>query len=723
MTTLSQAKTKMIGLLTQLQKYPDIQGLVKIKSVLNTLADDYDETIPQSINHFIVGLTHDRHDELELAVQNYEHCINSCDESELTLSLLSKILIGSICSEQDNYQRSYLMFDEVLSYSHLLDGYPLSLAYTNISGLYCNMKLYHEAIDVGHKGIANSKTINNPYNQAICLLNVGYAYAHLKEVQLSILYLTKAVNLAISIDNPRVEAIAHTYLTHAKVLDKQHYPHTEIIEHFETAERLYKSVKVNFNRIENGLYWAKYLESIDQNDQATRVLSMVKPKLQNNDYGEFQRLFLDVEQKLLNKSQQPEALIACQRRAINQLSKDLDIALTQQSHTISDAVKITRQEQVQLVDSKVYENLGTINAIGQYVATSKNLDECLPQIYQQVAQIFPATEFGIAIYDEQRHQLQYRYFYDEKGPVKSVSVNTQTERSLGVYCIEHRQTVHLNLVSEEAISPYLGLAHSNASTSTKHDTSDTNKSGIDNCDLNSVIITPITLGDRVLGILSVQHRLANQYQQHHCRLFEQLASFIAIALDNRQQRQELELANKTLDKLSKTDPLTGLYNRYSLDSITPQVINRAINQHLSLSMVIIDIDYYKSYNDHYGHQKGDEALREVSQALLKTFNCPNDYLFRYGGDEFLLLSLSYSVSELELRLNELYQAIATLKIENPSSPVDNYLTLSCGGAYVDGNSSNIHYDKLFNLADGALYKVKAKDRNGFSIDFHTTDSF
>ncbi|WP_394242333.1 sensor domain-containing diguanylate cyclase [Vibrio astriarenae] len=708
MTTSSAATNKMIGVLTQLQKYPDLKGLETIKSAVNQIAKQHDEPIAASIEQFMFGLTHDRNDRLDQAVHHYELSIALCDESQITLKLLATILIGSICSEQDNYQRSYQMFDTVIAHSHLLDGYPLSLAYTNISGLYCNMKLYIQAIDIGHRGIENSKAINTPYNQAICLLNIGYAHAHLNEVQLAIVNLTKAINIGIEIDNARVQAIGHTYLTHAKVQDTERYTSQDILTHFELAEKLYRSVNVNFNRIENALYWAKYLESIDSYTEARQVLDLIKPKLEGNDYGAFQRLYLQVEQKLLTQQDEPKALIASQNRAIEQLSNDLDLVLTQQSEIIANAVQSTRQEQAQLIDSRVYENLGTINAIGQYVATAKDLDNCLPQIYEQVANIFPATEFGIAIYDEQAHTLDYRYFYSENGPVRQVRVDTKHEKSLGSYSLLQQQTVHLNIVTEESISPY--LSHR------KVDYND--RTGLDNCDLNSVIITPIMLGNRPLGILSVQHKEANQYQQHHCRLFEQLASFIAVALSNRQQRSDLEQANIALDRLSKTDPLTGLFNRYSLDTITPKVFTQATSQQRPISMVIIDIDYYKSYNDYFGHQQGDHALQYVAEALSLTFNATDDYLFRYGGDEFLLLSLSYSAQELEQQLTGLASHIKSLQIDNPSSPVDKFLTLSCGGAFVDSTQPNIGYDHLFNLADSALYKVKAQSRNGFSLDIH-----
>lgn len=140
MTTLSVATTKMIGLLTQLQKYPDIEGVQTISSLLATIAKQYNQPIPPSIEKFVTALTFDRHDELDKALTFYEECIALCDDSEMVLSLLAKIFIGSICADQDDYLRSYQMFDVVLSHAHLLDGYPLSLTYTNLSGLYCNMK-------------------------------------------------------------------------------------------------------------------------------------------------------------------------------------------------------------------------------------------------------------------------------------------------------------------------------------------------------------------------------------------------------------------------------------------------------------------------------------------------------------------------------------------------------------------------------------------------------
>lgn len=230
-------------------------------------------------------------------------------------------------------------------------------------------------------------------------------------------------------------------------------------------------------------------------------------------------------------------------------------------------------------------------------------------------------------------------------------------------------------------------------------------------------MAPIILKDDVLGLLSVQHNAANQYHEHHRHLVEHLASFIAVSLENQKQRQRLEDANKTLEQLSKTEPLTGLYNRYQLDKITPKLIEQALSKNIHIAVLMLDLDDYKAYNDTFGHIAGDDVLKVISQLMKKAFNDSNDYLFRYGGDEFLIISFDQTSNAIEAKIHCLRDYLYQANLPNPKSRYSDRLSVSIGGINTQLNQSSSveSFSQLCHIADKQLYKVKDAGRNDYLL--------
>jgi diguanylate cyclase (GGDEF)-like protein len=359
------------------------------------------------------------------------------------------------------------------------------------------------------------------------------------------------------------------------------------------------------------------------------------------------------------------------------------------------------EKQEQLINAKVFENLGTINSIGQLIATSDDLNGTLESIYEQVRSVFPSHEFGIALYDVPSNMLDYCYFYNADGPVKRFKVNCETGGNMGAFVVNNLQTIHINSVTRDTLSPFL-----------KQDLIDVSAVSTQQGEINhSILMTPILLKNELLGVLSLRAREMNQYHSYHRRLFEQLANFIGISLNNLQQKASLLIANQQLEKLSRTDPLTGLRNRHQLSEMFHQSIESAVINDATYTLALVDIDDYKQFNDTYGHQVGDEALKVVANLLSERFSDSNAHLFRYGGDEFLLLATGVSPSDLENRLTQLLEECQQLKIDGVSTPI----TLSVGAAMAVCPARATQFNLLFDLADEALYRVKHRGRNGFVV--------
>ena len=167
---------------------------------------------------------------------------------------------------------------------------------------------------------------------------------------------------------------------------------------------------------------------------------------------------------------------------------------------------------------------------------------------------------------------------------------------------------------------------------------------------------------------------------------------------------------KKVEYLSITDELTNLYNRRFFNQKIEEEINRAKREDYYLSFIMLDIDYFKKYNDTYGHQAGDEALEKVAKELSAHSHRASDFVFRLGGEEFGILFLyKDKKSSLEFA-NFLRTCIENLHIEHKENSASKYVTVSMG-LVVKKGSDITDSDTLYKSADEALYKAKELGRN------------
>jgi two-component system chemotaxis response regulator CheY len=174
------------------------------------------------------------------------------------------------------------------------------------------------------------------------------------------------------------------------------------------------------------------------------------------------------------------------------------------------------------------------------------------------------------------------------------------------------------------------------------------------------------------------------------------------------QRSALRSQNRELITAASVDPLTGLGNRRSLDRDLEVLGARVERYGHSYCMSLVDIDYFKSFNDRYGHPAGDEALRAVAAQLLGQAR-GGDSLYRYGGDEFLCLFPEQSLSTASIAVERMRGAVADLGITHADSSYG-VITLSAGVTLMDSDHPGRGSDVL-READKALYRAKEEGRN------------
>lgn len=178
--------------------------------------------------------------------------------------------------------------------------------------------------------------------------------------------------------------------------------------------------------------------------------------------------------------------------------------------------------------------------------------------------------------------------------------------------------------------------------------------------------------------------------------------------------KKLKIANKKLENASYTDTLTGLHNRRYFNLVYDREIKRAKRNHSYITFMMLDIDYFKQYNDTYGHIEGDAALKSVAKVFKDILKRPSDFVFRLGGEEFgILLTETPESNSAAVAIN-ICDAVKAREIKHEGSKVNKFLTISIGVACCIADEA-LNEEVLISRADEMLYSAKESGRDRYSI--------
>jgi len=204
----------------------------------------------------------------------------------------------------------------------------------------------------------------------------------------------------------------------------------------------------------------------------------------------------------------------------------------------------------------------------------------------------------------------------------------------------------------------------------------------------------------ILGVLSILWYVFKSIQEDQTRL-----EIVA---------KKLRVANKRLENASYTDSLTNLYNRRYFNIVYDRELKRAKRSRTYITFMMLDIDFFKQYNDTYGHVEGDFALKSVAKVLKDTLKRPSDYVFRLGGEEFGVLLSETDETHSARLAREICDAVRGREIKHEGSKVNKYLTISVGVACCIADDA-LEEQILITRADEMLYKAKESGRDRYVI--------
>lgn len=174
------------------------------------------------------------------------------------------------------------------------------------------------------------------------------------------------------------------------------------------------------------------------------------------------------------------------------------------------------------------------------------------------------------------------------------------------------------------------------------------------------------------------------------------------------------LQRGALRNLAKTDPLTGLYNRGAISQKLNHLVYYAFREKKPITLLLIDVDHFKNFNDFYGHIQGDQCLQQVASALSSCCKRPLDFAGRYGGEEFVVMWFDAQPTEVEAFAQRVKDAIEQMDIRHDASGTHSHVTVS-GGMVTGVPQSQVQADKILHQADQCLYRAKESGRNRIVI--------
>ncbi|QFJ54206.1 GGDEF domain-containing protein [Pseudobutyrivibrio xylanivorans] len=181
-----------------------------------------------------------------------------------------------------------------------------------------------------------------------------------------------------------------------------------------------------------------------------------------------------------------------------------------------------------------------------------------------------------------------------------------------------------------------------------------------------------------------------------------------------QINKKVEEENTFLQKRSETDPLTGMYNRLKLNEYIDEAFEKAKKNKTPIAVEILDIDFFKQFNDNYGHQAGDDCIKFIANILIDMAQDDEVFAARYGGDEFVIVYEGIKKSDIQSKAEKLRKKVFDANMEHKFSLTDNRVTISQGICYgiPDGDAGYFAY---LQEADKMLYEVKQENRNNIKM--------
>ena len=348
--------------------------------------------------------------------------------------------------------------------------------------------------------------------------------------------------------------------------------------------------------------------------------------------------------------------------------------------------------------------LKIVSELGKKLTYSLDVQDIIKTVYRRLVKGIPLTKFVIMIKNSELNRLESIAYYSGGKQKDNITVDFDDKNSVFVEVFKTNKFIKIDDFNDSE-----GFAKQRKLSS--------------DIFCSSVLFLPLSIENEVLGVCSIQHKESNIYKPEDVEFLEQLMPFLAIALNNafksqaleqeinhhKKTQNELEEVNHKLEALSYLDGLTQISNRRDFEKKILGYLQKSREQGISLSLFMFDIDYFKFYNDSYGHLEGDNALKTVASIIQKHFSEAGGISARFGGEEFIAACLGLNEEESILLGNKIREDVFAQDILNEKAPLKK-LSISIGISYYNG-LEELKKSFVMRWADVSLYQAKQDGKN------------
>jgi diguanylate cyclase (GGDEF)-like protein len=332
------------------------------------------------------------------------------------------------------------------------------------------------------------------------------------------------------------------------------------------------------------------------------------------------------------------------------------------------------------------DRLAVLYEIGKAITSTLDIDTLLELIYKQLSRVIPSDAYFVALYLPKEHKLDIRILFDQdqRFPPEIVNAND----GLSSWIVEHRAPLLIHDLRKELDKlPVRPIMVGEKQLS------------------RSWLGVPMQTENELIGLLAVASYKPNMFNKTDQLLLEQIAQQAVLSILNARSYQEVT-------RQAKLDSLTGVSNHKHLIERLHEEAESALTTLTPLSMIMLDIDHFKQYNDTYGHVVGDEVLRLTVQAISSNIK-KTDTVGRWGGEEFGIILPNATTTQSNMIANRIRRTLSELPLFNVEGKTIPKPTISQGIANMPEHTTDA--DELVIIADRALYRAKDKGRDQVAV--------
>ncbi|MDP3385725.1 MAG: GGDEF domain-containing protein [Eubacteriales bacterium] len=630
------------------------------------------------------------------------------NKSDLDLEAEIFNALGNVYVYLEIFDKAYDYYQRSLNLAIKTNNKTVeSRVLNNVGAIFRTLGDFESALSYYQKSLETQEEIADFRFTSIPLSNLCEIYLDLHDLDNASLYASRALMIAQKDNDKMIQSVCNSYLG---LIEKNRGHFDKALSYFNDSLVIYDETKERFHVAEIYIEFSKvyfetknYKTAMEFLQKSSAVAEEIDAKsLQYSIYqqmSEVNQAIGNIDLTLLYAHKALETKKSMEDEEKQQKLRNIkfrkEAALTEkekESYRILNAELELQTKQLR----EAYSTLKAVSDIGKQLTSTLDLPIIYKSVNQHIQNLMPCDVFGIALFNETNNTIEYQYLMEDDILLESTALLLDQKTSFAVYCFKNAEAFIVNSINEDTSKYTDGRSSSFGKA------------------MPAFMFQPLILHGKTIGVLTVQSKIENVYSNNTLSTLGTISSYLSIAISNAKNAEDMQSLNKELSLLSKKDGLTGIFNKRFFNEIIAQLWSYAMRNQEPLSVLMIDIDYFKQYNDLYGHLSGDEALKTIAVLIEKNVKRSCDVVARFGGDEFVvLLSNTDRLGALQVA-DSIMTSIRDEGIVNEGSCMSPYLTVSIGCATMIPQVDSTP-EQLIEKSDLSLYRAKETGRNSVSL--------